>query len=237
VAENCTGSSASCPADTGLPDGDGDGTCDAQDDCPLISDPGQVDSDGDGLGDVCDPCNNTYNGGAYATKAKIIVTKLFTAPGDDKVKIKGYLVLPQSPTIRCDLNGARIILEKQDGSDIFDATLPPGPYNSTTKVGWQTNATFKKFKYKNAGITPNPLIDGIYKTSVIPSPKTAGLIKFGINGKNGSYGPIVGADLPLKATLILDVPPHSSTSQCGETNFLAGNCLLLGGGATVKCQK
>ena len=48
MAEACTGASATCPADTGLPDGDGDGTCDAQDDCPLVADPGQADSDGNG---------------------------------------------------------------------------------------------------------------------------------------------------------------------------------------------
>jgi hypothetical protein len=239
VAESCTGSGASCPADTGLPDGDGDGTCDAQDDCPLISDPGQTDSDGDGLGDVCDPCNNTFNGGAFATKAKIIVTKLFSGPGDDKVKIKGYLVLPQTPTIRCDLNGARLLLQKQDGSYIFDTTLPAGGYDAVQKVGWKVNGTTTKFTYKNSG-APTPLIDGINKTSVGLSTKTPGLIKWSTGGKLGNYtgisGSIVGADLPLKATLILDVPPHSATTQCGETNFALANCALVSGGNTVKCQ-
>jgi hypothetical protein len=232
VAETCTGSGASCPADTGLPDGDGDGTCDAQDDCPTISDPGQVDSDGDGLGDVCDPCNNISN---PATKAKIIVTKLFSGPGDDKVKIKGYLVLPQSPAIRCDLNGARLLLQKQDGSYIFDATLPPGGYDVVQKVGWKVNGTTTKFSYKNTG-APVPLIDGINKTSVALSTKTPGLVKWSTGGKTGTYGPITGADLPLMATLILDVPPHSATSQCGETNFALANCALVAGGNTVKCQ-
>jgi hypothetical protein len=46
----------------------------------------------------------------------------------------------------------------------------------------------------------------------------------------------VRSDLPLKATLILDVPPHSATSQCGETNFALGNCLVVSGGNTIKCQ-
>ena len=188
------------------------------------------------MGDACDPCNNTFNGGVFATKVKLIVLKLVTAPGDDKLKIKGSLLLPTTPTIRCDLNGARVIVEKQDGTDIIDTTLPPGAYDAVAKVGWTTNATTSKFKYKNAGITPNPLIDGIYKTSVILSTKTPGLLKFGVSGKTGAYGPIAGADLPLKATLILDVPPHSSTSQCGETSFLPANCALLGGGSTVKCQ-
>ena len=72
--------------------------------------------------------------------------------------------------------------------------------------------------------------------SVAVSTKTPGLIKWSTGGKNGAYGPITGADLPLKATLILDVPPHAATSQCGETNFALGNCALVSGGSTVKCQ-
>jgi CSLREA domain-containing protein len=37
-------------------DGDGDGTCTAQDDCPSAFDPDQSDLDDDGAGDMCDPC-------------------------------------------------------------------------------------------------------------------------------------------------------------------------------------
>ncbi len=56
VAESCTGSSAFCPADVGATDTDGDGTCDAQDLCPNVSDPAQLDGDNDGFGDACDNC-------------------------------------------------------------------------------------------------------------------------------------------------------------------------------------
>jgi hypothetical protein len=234
VAETCSGASASCPADTGAPAGDGDGTCDLEDDCPLIADPGQADSDGDGRGDVCDPCNNTFNGGVYATKSKITITKLLTAPGDDKVKFKGYLVLPQVPVVRCDLNGVRLLLQKQDGSYVFDTTLPAGGYSATAKAGWKANGTRTKFTYKNAG-APTPLITGINKASIGVSTKTAGLVKFGVGGKFGSYGPITASDLPLKATLVIDTP-YATTGQCGETSFGPANCVLVSNGGTVKCQ-
>jgi hypothetical protein len=102
-------------------------------------------------------------------------------------------------------------------------------------VGWKANAPLTKFTYKNAG-TPTPLINGISKASVGLVIKTPGLIKFSVSGKTGSYGPIIAGDLPLKGTIILDVPPHQATSQCGETNFAAANCLLLSAGSTVKCQ-
>jgi len=41
--------------DLGVPDSDGDGVSDGEDNCPLVANPGQTDTDGDGLGDACDP--------------------------------------------------------------------------------------------------------------------------------------------------------------------------------------
>jgi hypothetical protein len=234
MAETCDGATTSCPLDSGLPDGDGDGTCDAQDNCETTPNPGQADGDNDGVGDVCDPCTNVYNGGTFATKSKIIVTKLFSAPGDDKVKIKGSIVIPTTPTIEPDNRGLRLLLHKQDGSVIFDTMLPLGAYSSVARAGWKVNGTRTKFTYKNAG-TPTPLIDGINKASVGMSSKTPGLAKFSIGGKNGAYGPIVLGDLPLKATVVIDVP-FATTGQCGETNFATGNCAVVSAGNTVKCQ-
>jgi hypothetical protein len=93
-----------------------------------------------------------------------------------------------------------------------------------------------KFTPQERRHRPEPADDGINKTSVGLSTKTPGLVKWSTGGKLGSYGPIVGTDLPLRATLILDVPPHEATTQCGETNFLTGNCAVVSGGNTVKCQ-
>src|SRR6266705_3594501 len=44
---------AACPPGT---DQDGDGICDAVDNCPYASNPDQADRDGDGIGDACDNC-------------------------------------------------------------------------------------------------------------------------------------------------------------------------------------
>jgi hypothetical protein len=43
------------------------------------------------------------------------------------------------------------------------------------------------------------------------------------------------ADLPLKGTIVIDVP-NATTGQCGETNFATGNCAVVSAGNTVKCQ-
>jgi hypothetical protein len=42
-------------------DGDGDGSADVDDNCPLVSNPQQEDTDGDNVGDVCDNCLITPN--------------------------------------------------------------------------------------------------------------------------------------------------------------------------------
>jgi len=50
-----------CPLDP-LNDGDGDGVCGDQDNCPAVYNPApQADSDGDALGDSCDNCPAVYN--------------------------------------------------------------------------------------------------------------------------------------------------------------------------------
>lgn len=46
--------SCSKDEDPPLPDSDGDGVVDEEDNCPLVSNPDQADSDGDGIGDVCE---------------------------------------------------------------------------------------------------------------------------------------------------------------------------------------
>ena len=49
--------------DVVLPDSDGDGFTDDQDNCPMVSNPAQDDSDGDGTGDACDSQDDTDSDG------------------------------------------------------------------------------------------------------------------------------------------------------------------------------
>ncbi len=66
-----------------------------------------------------------------------------------------------------------------------------------------------------------------------------GGIKFGLKGKNGTY-PVNGSDLPVVATLVLDVPT-AIDGQCVEARFPATppappSCVLVAAGATLKCK-
>jgi hypothetical protein len=234
LAEACTGTSASCPADTGSPDGDGDGVCDAADDCPTIADPAQADSDGDMIGDGCDPCTNTLP--VIATKAKITIQKLATPPGDDKFKFTGYMTVPTTPAIDpLNNNGVRVLLHDSAGGTVLDVSIPGGAYDAVDRVGWRVNGSGTAFTYKNLGI-PTPLIQGVYKAQLKLSTKTPGQVKFAVAGKSGSY-PVVGANMPLTGTFVIDAP-YATTNQCGDAVYLGpvNVCTYVPTSGLVKCK-
>jgi hypothetical protein len=237
VAETCTGSSANCPADTGLPDTDGDGVCDALDNCVTIPNPSQANADGDLLGDACDPCTNIVP--TLQEKVKLTLTNLLAPANDDKVTFKGFFTgLPATPTINPLTNGMRFLIADSTGAIPVDVTVPGGTYNAANKVGWKVNGSSTSWTYKNAG-DPVPLINGIQKMQLKKVEAAAGKYKFAIKGKTGSY-PINTANLPLVGTLVIDVP-YAMTGQCGEATFSAvppakPSCLSTSGGKTVKCQ-
>jgi hypothetical protein len=53
--------SVGCPGGDDLPDGDGDGVPDSEDNCAEVANADQVDGDEDGVGDACDNCAETPN--------------------------------------------------------------------------------------------------------------------------------------------------------------------------------
>src|SRR5262249_45602681 len=140
------------------PDGDGDGICDQQDDCPTSVDPSQADTDGDGIGDACDPCTSPVQVG----KAKVVLTKIGAPGGDDKLKFAGTMLIPTTPPIDPSAHGIRFMLTDALGGSVLDATIPGGPYVASAHAGWSRNASSTSWTYKNSG-NPTPLIGGIIK--------------------------------------------------------------------------
>ena len=237
IAETCTGTSTTCPADTGQPDTDGDGVCDALDNCDGAANPSQADADGDGLGDACDPCTNIVPTGQ--DKVKLTLTKLLAPAGDDKLSFKGFFTsVPLTPTIDPVTNGMRFLIVDSTGAIPVDITIPGGAYNTSNKVGWKVNGSGTSWSYKNSG-NPTPLINGIQKMQLKKLSSPVGKFKFGVKGKNGTY-PIDGTHLPVVGTIVIDVP-NATTGQCGEAKFPAvppakPSCLSTSGGRTIKCK-
>jgi len=183
-------------------DRDGDGVCDAEDDCPDVANPGQADADGDGVGDACDPCT-----AVTIAKAKLTVGKLGTPPGDDTLAFKGEMTLPVGPALDPLASGVRVLID-DGGVSVLDAAIPGGGFDQGSGTGWkQKKGTFT---YQNGA----GAILGIEKIALKVSAKVPGLVRFAVAGKDGSYP--VGLTTPrLRAALELD----AAAGECAQVAF------------------
>ena len=201
-------------------DQDGDGVCDADDDCPLVADPGQTDRDGDGVGDACDPCV-----GAAIAGGKLVLGKLGAPTGDRTLAFKGHMTVPAAPAIDPVTTGVRVLV---DG--VLDATIPGGAFDPITRTGWKTKKN-GAFTYRNGqgGIL------GIAKVALKPSSKMPGRVQFAVGGRTGSWAVDPG-HLPRQATLILD----AAAGQCGDAGFAGPApspvCVYRAKRARVQCK-
>jgi len=211
VEESCDGSAPACPTDQKLPDGDGDGTCDVEDVCPLQSDPSQSDGDGDGLGDACDPCT----GGVVIDKPVLRVEGLVTPAGDDFFVLKGELVFsPTRPPLDPFVNGMRVLVEDGSGNTLFDATIPPGKYDQTTRVGWRRNVNRTLHRFRS----PTAFGSLVNKVKLVTRTRTPDLVDLKITGRNADFTSIASAAGPLRAIVVID-PPGAVAGHCGERAF------------------
>jgi hypothetical protein len=112
---------------------------------------------------------------------------------------------------------------------VTETAVPSGALDKKTKSGWKVNRAATAWKFSSK--TPvGPL--GVTKVSIKSVPKTPGLLKIAVTGKNGSV-PVVRADLPLTATVTLE-----RVGQCGQATFTGANqsCALNRKQSKVTCK-
>lgn len=181
------------------------------------------DRDGDGGCDADDPCT----GGAVVTRPKLQLKKLDTPPGDDKLVFTGQITIPSVPVLDPAAGGARLAIAGASGV-LADVTIPPGVVDPVTKAGWKLNGQRTTWTYKNrAGVA------GITRVVVKTTPKVAGLVRFAVSAKWGSF-PATRTSLPLTAVFSL----NSAAGQCGTADFggPVAACLFNAKGNTVSCK-
>lgn len=218
-AATCDGASPVCPANPALPDGDGDGDCDAIDACTTL-DPGQV----------------------FATKPKsrTVLTKINSdaTPGNDGLVVSAFFTLPPGRSfseLTPLAHGVRVVLQADDGTTRLDATLPGGAYGTGTKVGWKLSGNGKTWRFTDKNASP---AGGIAQV-VINDKSTASTprrVKIGVKGKKSTY-PVVGPDAPIRAIVTLGDATAADQGLCGESDYAGSDCAFNGAQNKLTCRR
>jgi hypothetical protein len=195
-----------------------------------------VDDDGDGVCNAADPCT----GPQAAARPKIVITRVDTPPGDDKLKMKAELTfsLPFTPALDPLANGIRVLID-DTVANLLDLTIPGGGFADPPGAGWKVNATvpISKWTWVDNTLAPPSNITTVVVQD--KSTKVPGLVKVRVRGKNGSFGTFT-ANPPLRALLVLD-SPTAETGQCGELTFPGPppdvpSCGFNATGSVFKCK-
>jgi hypothetical protein len=167
-------------------------------------------------------------------KPSVVIRKLDTPTGDDKLTFKGETTLPAPITPPLDplASGLRLVLSDTAGS-LIDLTLPGGAYSKPPGVGWKARIGRNLMTWTYVDKRPNPP-SGIYRVIVRDhSPKVPGRVQFVAKGRRAPYS-VASADLPLTGLIAFDPPG----SQCGVAVFPGPDpaplCTLRSGALTCK---
>ena len=139
-------------------------------------------------------------------------------------KVSGTVTVPTTPAIDPAANGVRILVQTAAGAPVADVTVPGGP-------PWTQGATSSVYRNPSG-------YQGITRVIVKKIVKTPGQLRFVVVGRGMTLA-VTPASLPLRATLVIDVP-NASTGQCGEATFPgpapAPHCAFSGSGKTAFCR-
>jgi len=168
-------------------DADDDGVCDA--DC---SDPAAIDG------------------------AKLKLTGVDKAPGEQGLTLSGEMIIPNLPAYDPVANGVLVTVDDANGVAVVDVKVPGGVFDTVTKQGWKSNGNGTwTFKSKTG-------VAGITTVVVKQNKKDPTRVKVKVVGKNAGFA---AADATLPLQVVFSIAPDG---QCGAADFAAPSCLDTG---------
>jgi uncharacterized delta-60 repeat protein len=96
-----------------------------------------ADTDGDGLCDAADECPD----GALFSSARLDATDSSGTACDDRLLLTGAVDVPLTPAIDPAATGLRAVVRNGMGEALLDDTLPAGPYAGGTRTGWRVRTS------------------------------------------------------------------------------------------------
>jgi hypothetical protein len=211
-------------------DTDLDGVCDRDDVCPSVPD-SQTDSDADGLGDACDLCATSAAGQREWRRGHLSVTAIDDGvTGNDRLKIAGEFTLATGAfSIDPVADGALVEVRSALRVPRVAVMLLPGSFVAPGP-GWTGSGSRFVFRDLRPGGT-----EGIRK--MVVRDHGGGRVQVAVTGTRASF-PLVAADAPLEATIVLGGASASAAGECGELTFPGPSpvCRVLAAGTRIVCD-
>ncbi|MDX2168367.1 MAG: hypothetical protein SF182_14935, partial [Deltaproteobacteria bacterium] len=170
-------------------------------------------------------------GGGAISKAKLRVSRNDLPAGDEKLTLKGELVVATTvPAIDPLAHGLTVrLIDRGSGAVVLDRFLPPG----FAAPGWTGSAPKWKFSDRDHLTGANGIEKALVRDK---SNRTPGLIQFRLKGGDADFQ--VATD-NLELVVILGAAPQGLIGQCGRVAFSPSgqgtpDCLLSG--STLRCD-
>jgi hypothetical protein len=183
-------------------DGDGDGVCDALDNCPAVPNPGQSDLDGDLAGDACDDADAELN-------ITVLQIKRDTSANNDNsaVKVKGdFIITPPNDRVLA-ANGLALRIQDALGLDAT-YTWAQGECGLVSSLKLLCLSLDHRFKAKFSPIKATPTV---YKFSITVK-------RVGLNGPfSGPVTATVSQDFDIdRVDTVVDCRLSTTKLTCKE---------------------